>query len=281
MIQKVVKLSEKTIGKVRSILFADPKLLYEAERHLINQPFFFEGTNGKCVLLVHGWTSTAYEVRRLGEYLNSEGFAVSGPMLRGHGTKPEDLEDVKLEDWLSDLLKTFDELKERYSDVYVGGTSVGSNLAILLATRRPEIRGLILMAMPYKIKLEKTMEFWGKILLFLGIKYNKKYYPPTFGVSTTITRLISYQKYSVKSATEALRLIKISRENISQVKQPCFLIQSKQDHVVSHGSLDKIYAQIGSQVKRKKYINRAYHTFISDIKNEYVFQDILEFLKNN
>jgi len=280
MVQRIVKLTEKAIGRAKDIFFADPKLLYEEERHLVNEPFFFEGTNRKGVILIHGWTATPYEVRRLGKYLNGEGFSVSGPMLRGHGTKPEDLENVRWQDWLEDLLKAYDNLKKDCDQVYVSGTSIGSSLAMLLAIERPEIKGLVLMAPPYEIKFEKLLELWGEMLLPFK-KYNKKYYPPTFGVSTTITRIISYQKYSIKSSLETLALVRAAREKLSQIKQPVFLIKSLHDHVISRNSLEKIYEEIGSEVKKKKYIKRAYHTFISDIKNEHVFQDIADFLKEN
>jgi carboxylesterase len=287
MVQRIIKLAEKAFEKAKDIFFADPKLLFEEERHLINQPFFFlptgqagEGQNKKGVLLIHGWTAVPYEVRRLGKYLNENGFTVAGPMLRGHGTKPEDLENVKWQDWLEDLLKAYDDLKKDCDKVYVCGTSIGSNLAIFLAFKRSEINGLVLMATPYKIKAEKILELWGKFIILFK-KYNKKYYPPTFGASTTITRVISYQKYSVKSAMETLKLVKLAREKISEIKQPCFLIQSRHDHVVSYRSMDKIYERLGSKIKRKKYIDKAYHTFISDIKNESIFEDILNFLNDN
>lgn len=280
MVKRFSKLAEKAVGKAKDILFADPKLLFEEERHLLNQPFFFNGTNGKAVLLVHGWTSTPYEVRRLGKYLNENGFTVSGPMLRGHGTKFEDLENVSWQDWLEDLTKAFDELKKDHNEIYIAGTSIGSSLAILVALKRPEVKGLVLMAMPYKIRFEKWIVLFANFLKNFG-KYWRKVYPPTFGVSTTITRLISYQKYPIKSALETFGLIKTSRQELNKIKQPCFIIQSKSDHIVSRGSMNKIYAKIGSEIKRKKYIKRAYHTFISDIKNEHVFEDILNFLKNN
>ena len=274
MTPKIVKF----INKAKNIIFADPELIFEDEKSLVKEPFYFQGNNSKGVLLVHGWTSTAYEVRRLGKYLNEEGFTVSGPMLRGHGTQPEDLENVTYQDWLTDLLKAYDELRRECDQIYVGGTSIGASLAILLALQRPQTKGLVLMATPYKIKLESILEMWGKLILPFK-KYNKKFYPPTFGAATTITRVIAYQKYSTKSALEVLKLVKAVREKFSEIKQPCFLIQSKQDHVVSHGSMEKIYEKISADIKKKKYIRRAYHTFISDIKNEHVFTDILEFLK--
>jgi carboxylesterase len=266
--------------KVKGVLFADPELLYKEERQLINQPFQFSGTNGKAVLLIHGWTAVPYEVRRLGQYLNENGYTVSGPMLTGHGTVPEDLENVKWQEWLNDIRFHYHELKKNHRKVYVVGTSIGSNLAILLAEEYPEISGLVLMAMPYGVKFEKVTIFLAR-LVSLFKKYNRKFYPPTFGLATTITRLIAYKSYPIKSALETFQLIKRARKNLSFIKQPCLIMQSTSDHVVSRNSCEKIYANIGSTVKQKKYIKRAYHTFISDIKNENVFEDILNFIEKN
>ena len=264
----------------KSILFANPELLYKEERQLTNQPFYFQGNNNKAVLLIHGWTSVPYEVRRLGKYLNENGYTVSAPMLRGHGTVPKDLENIKWTDWLSDLQKSYQELKEKYDKVYISGTSIGSSLAIMLAKNNPEIAGLVLMATPYKIKFEKIVYWLAKLHLKFK-KYNRKFYPPTFGVSTTITRLISYQTYPIASALETFKLIKISRKYLKNIFQPCFILQSDHDHVVLRKSAEKIYASINSKIKKMRYIKKAYHTFISDVKNENVFQDILDFLDAN
>jgi len=268
------------LKKTKSVLFADPKLLYEKEKHLLNQPFYFEGNNSKAVLLIHGWSSVPYEVRRLGKFLNENGYTVSGPMLRGHGTVPKDLENVKWNEWLSDIEKNYLELKSKYKLVYVSGTSLGANLSILLAAKYPEIPGLVLLATPYKFKLEKLAYLFVKFSLNF-VRYRKKFYPLTFGVSTTITRLISYQTYPLKSVLEAFELVKKSRECLVLIKQPCFLIQSTNDHMAVKNNMELIFNQIRSKIKEKKYVERAYHTFISDVKNEHVFQEILNFLNEN
>ncbi len=270
----------KMLKTVKSVLFADPNLLYKEEIGLINQPFYFEGTNKKAVLLIHGWTSTSYEVRRLGKYLNENGYTASGPMLRGHGTIPKDLKDVHWTDWLEDIKKNYDELKKTHSQVYIAGTSIGACLSVILANKRADVAGLIIMAMPYKLKYEKITLALAKFVRLFK-EYNKKYYPPTFGISTTITRIIAYQTYPISSAIETFKLVEIARKYVPRVKQPCFIIQSKSDHIVTKNSLEKIYNKIGSKIKKKHYIKRAYHTFISDIKNENVFEDILNFINKN
>lgn len=281
MVKGFMKIAGKAAGKAKSILFADPQLLYKQQRHLVNKPFFFNGTNGKGILLVHGWTSTPYEVRRLGEYLNEAGYTVSGIQLSGHGTVPKDLEDVEWTDWVIDVKNGFNKLSETCDKVYIGGTSIGANLALNFAKENKEVAGLIVMAAPYKMKFEPIALMVAQTLVKMKKKYRKKFYPPTFGLSTTITRLISYQSYPVKSVLEAFECVKEARKDLSTVTQPCFILQSTHDHIVSGHSLEKIYSEIGSEIKKKKYIEKAYHTFISDIKNEHVFEDILQFLNEN
>jgi len=282
MVKRLIKFAGKAAGKAKGILFADPKLLYYEERHLLNQPFFWQGSNGKGVLLVHGWSSAPYELRRLGKYLNENGYTVLGIQLTGHGTVPKDLEDVRWEQWAQDVRAGYRELEKTCGKVYVAGTSIGANLAMILAKEEKNVAGLILMATPYKMKMERSGLFVVKLSLSLfGNKYRKKFYPPTFGLSTTVTRLIAYQSYPMKNLLEVYGAIQSARSNLSAIEQPCFLLQSTHDHIVTKNSMEKIYAGIGSQIKKKIYVHKAYHTFISDIKNEHIFEDILRFLDEN
>lgn len=271
---------KKIYNKVKGVIFSDPKILYKEEYALTDKPFYFSGDNKKAVLLIHGWTSVPYEVRRLGKYLNENGYTVSGPMLKGHGTVPKNLENVKWEDWMNDIMKAYEDLAKSHQKIFVAGTSIGANLSVMLAKNKLEIAGIILMAMPYNVKAEKLTVPIAKIASYFK-KYNKKFYPPTFGASSTVTRLISYQTYPIKSALETFKLIKISRQELPKINQPCLILQSTSDHIVGKNSLELIYNGVSSKIKKKKYIQRAYHTFISDIKNEHVFQDILEFIEKN
>jgi len=282
MVKEFIKMAGKAVGKAKSILFADPKLLYKEQRDLINQPFFFDGKNGKGVLLVHGWSSTAYEVRRLGKYLNENGYTVYGLMLKGHGTVPKDLEDVTAQDWIDDVERGYSKLKETCGQVYVAGTSIGASIALILAEQEKEMAGIILMATPYRLRFERMGVFFVKLALFFNRKqYRTKFYPPTFGASDSVTRLISYQQYPVASVLEVFKLVQGARKNLASISQPCLLLQSTHDHMVSKDSMEKIYAKISSKIKKKIYIHKAYHTFIPDIKNEHVFRDILNFLEEN
>ncbi len=163
--------------KVKAAVFADPVLLYQEEIALVKQPFYFDGTNGRAVLLIHGWTTTPYELRRFGKYLHENGYTVSAPLLRGHGTAPKDLENVCWTDWLADIKKEYQALKEKHQKVFIVGTSVGASLAVALAGEEKSASGLVLMAMPYKLRFEKSVVTFAKLLSFFK-KYHRKYCPP-------------------------------------------------------------------------------------------------------
>ena len=98
------------------------------------------------ILLLHGLTATTAEIRPLAKSLLKEGYTVSGVLLPGHGTTPENLSRTSREDWIKASEKAYNKLKQECSCVIVGGESVGALLAIHLASENPEIKGLLLYA---------------------------------------------------------------------------------------------------------------------------------------
>lgn len=265
--------------KIKRILFFCPNFLYEQEHDLLNKPFYFSGKSSKAILLIHGWTAVPYELKRLGMFLNEKGYTVYAPLLSGHGTSPVNLKDMKWEVWKKDSEKAYEKLKENHEKIFVIGTSIGANLGVILSECK-DICGLVLMAMPYRFRLEKivflSMKFFG-----LFFSYGKKIYPPSFGDMENATRKLAYQRYPLRSVLEVLRLVKFCRKILPEIKKPCLLMQSTSDHLVEKNNLECLYEKIGSQKKEKKYIKEAYHTFISDIKNEHVFEDIAKFIEEN
>ena len=268
------------LKKVKTVLLSRPMKLYREEIKLVNDPFYFQGSNGQAVLFIHGWTGVPYELRRLGKFLNKKGYTVYAPLLKGHGTFPEDLDNVRWEDWMGDIKQALERIRPDHQKIYIAGTSIGANLAMLWAKQKKDVSGLVLMATPYAIRQEKLVIFLTKFL-YLFKRYFRKFYLPSFGSANTVTRRTSYQIYSLKNLLEVFKFLDIFRKNIHEINTPCFLIQSKHDCVINKKSLEKIYAAIGSKIKRKKYIEKAYHTFISDIENDHVFEDIANFLDEN
>ena len=175
----------------------------------------------------------------------------------------------------------YEELKKKCGKVYLGGTSLGAVLSIIFAEDRPDVSGMVLMATPYRLKMDWLVNLISKTSLIFGKKYWQKHYPESFGSSGLVTRLISYQTYPTKNGIESHKAIAHARKKLFKIKCPCFVLQSTHDHMVVPESADMILQKIGSEIKRKKMIEKAYHTFIADINNEHIFEEILNFLNEN
>ncbi len=250
------------------------------DAHIINKPFHLKGDNGICVILVHGWTSTPYEMRVLGEQLHREGFAVDAPLLSGHGICPNALENVMWKQWVDDVERAYERVKKQYKKVYIGGMSMGGNLALHVASHKSDVDGVILMSTPYDMRFEKIGICTARITSKFT-KYKKKYYPRVLQARPSITQLISYQQYPISSAFEAYKAIKGSLRHLENITQPVFIVQPERDHIVSYNSIHKFYKRLGSEKKEKRYVKKASHNFMGNGDHIDVFQDVVNFVKNN
>ncbi len=97
--------------------------------------FFWKG-NRVGFLLIHGFTASTTEVRLLGEKLHKDGYTVSAPLLPGHITSPEDMNQCAWEDWYGAVESHYLDLNRQVDTVFVGGESMGALLTLLLASRQ-------------------------------------------------------------------------------------------------------------------------------------------------
>ena len=74
--------------------------------HLPGDDFYWQG-NKTGFLLNHGFTATTAEVRLIAELLHKEGYSVSAPLLPGHGTHPDDLNNASWEMWVHFAKKAY------------------------------------------------------------------------------------------------------------------------------------------------------------------------------
>lgn len=98
------------------------------------------------VLLVHGLGDSPWSFHDIAEQLAKQGFLVRTVLLPGHGTRPEDMLEVTLEDWRRVVKEQTLELREEVEEVYLGGFSTGANLVLTYAYEHPDIAGLLLFS---------------------------------------------------------------------------------------------------------------------------------------
>ena len=227
-----------------------------------DESYLLKGDKNVGVVLLHGWSSIPSQVRPVANRLNKHGYWVSVPRLTGHGTKPEDLEDAKEEDWINDLIGAVEELEGQpeITKIIVGGVSLGGNIA-MLANKRINTQGYIFMGTP--VFLKNHFGVWLGLKLFpLFKKYAKKDYPR--GVSKDFVATTSYQYYPISSAAEAVKVIRHSLKMLRKIKKPVLILQTSRDFLVSKSSPWILYNSILSRDKKMQWIKARHNGHVID-----------------
>jgi esterase/lipase len=106
-----------------------------------------EHPDGRAILLVHGLGDSPFTFDEIARDLAKEGILVRTVLLPGCGTKPADMMKVTQEDWRRTVEEQAGLLRARSKSFWIGGYSMGGDLAIDYAARHPgEVKGLVLFS---------------------------------------------------------------------------------------------------------------------------------------
>ncbi|WP_460385186.1 alpha/beta hydrolase [Pseudomonas amygdali] len=108
------------------------------------------GTPKGGVLLVHGLGDSAWSFNDVAQKLADQGYLVRTVLLPGHGTRPEDMLEVRLEQWQQVVREQTQQLSREVPKVYLGGFSTGANLVLYYAYDHEEIAGLVLFSPAFR-----------------------------------------------------------------------------------------------------------------------------------
>jgi len=98
------------------------------------------------VLVIHGFTGSPVSIAPWAKFLNKSGYTVSAPLLPGHGSSWQQMNQTTWQDWYEEVEKSFLELKQSCDRVFIAGFSMGAALALRLCQiRGSEVEGLIVL----------------------------------------------------------------------------------------------------------------------------------------
>jgi carboxylesterase len=226
------------------------------------------------VLLLHGFTSHLNTVNGLCPYLEEADVQYRMPILRGHGTRYQDLRGVTARDWYVDAERALIDLWNHVDRVVVVGLSMGGLVALELAMRHPDkIAGVAAVAAALKFKdplasmtpyLAKLVKYWPSPESFndLTLKVNCKNYP--------------------RFATDAFSsLWDYSQEIASRLREvhvPIRILQSKKDQIIAPEAANIIYEKVSSTNREIIWYHKSGHEMMQDCEAEAVFRDLMEFV---
>jgi carboxylesterase len=229
-----------------------------------------------AVLLCHGFTGSPASMKPWAHFLADAGYSVSVPRLPGHGTKWQDANLTRWQDWYDTVERAFEKLAATHKQVFVMGLSMGGTLTIALAERKgSQIAGIVLVN-PSVLTERKD----AKLLPILS-----KIVPSFPGISNDIKKPdqneVGYAKIPLKAAASLSELWTLVRADIAKIDQPVLLLRSAVDHVVEPSNAAFILDGISSTDTREIVLENSYHVATLDNDAQIIFDESLAFVRGH
>lgn len=210
-------------------------------------------------LLCHGFTGTPQSLRPWAEHLAAAGLSVRLPRLPGHGTRWQELNLTRWEDWYAEVEHALDELLSRCDDVFAMGLSMGATLALRLAELRgPDVAGLVL------VNPALLSQDWRMRLLPLL----RHVVPSLGGIGNDVKKPrvteLAYDRLPLKALHSLTKLWESTRADLGAVTQPILIFRSSEDHVIEPASVAVLRAGVASTDVEERVCPNSYHVATLD-----------------
>ncbi|MBS1837253.1 MAG: alpha/beta fold hydrolase [Actinobacteria bacterium] len=244
---------------------SEPTILPGAE------PFSFAG-GPTGVLVLHGFTGNPSSMRPLAEAFAAAGHTVEMPRLPGHGTTVEDLLTTTWADWSAAAEAALVDLGSRTERVVVAGLSMGGSLTCWLATRHPELAGIICInpavaARADMLELVSAMVAAGETLMD-GIGSD---------VADPDVAESSYAQTPLPPLVSMFEVAESIVADLDRIECPLLLFTSPQDHVVPPTDSDLLAASVSGPVERVS-CERSFHVATIDYDRQLIVDRSVEFV---
>ena len=244
------------------------------------KPFFIPSGPVGC-LLIHGFNSGPFEMWTFGKHLAKNNITSHGILLAGHGDRPYAMKNVGGKQWFKSGKKGLMTLKKLgLKKIFISGHSLGSLVAVDLASRYKWIDGVIMTSSP------AYLTHWESGILNLLNK--KDGYVPFFDIfhhRKESKKIYWNHKVNEKIPIQAILNLQEYVEKISKkwkrVKAPALIIQSKRDKVIPKDSAEIIYENLGSIKKKIIWMERSSHSLLLESEKYIAYKHIVNFIKRN
>jgi len=240
------------------------------------KPFYFKGGPVGC-LLIHGFTGAPPELRPLGEYLAGKGLTVSGPLLAGHGTDFHDLAKTTWQDWYASAEAAYLSLRQECKQVFVGGLSLGSLLALGLAALHP-VDGVIPCA-PALVALDWRVKFVRPLRHIM--RWNRKEEPQDADMTDpeASKMLWSYDVMPGESVYQVSLIQAEVRRLLPSITAPILIFHSTRDGAIRPECGQVTHDSVGSPDKELVLLHNSGHCLTVDSEREFVWRKTYEWIE--
>lgn len=225
-----------------------------------NLPFLLSHgrKTAKAILMVHGLSDSPYYMRSLAEIFYDAGYNVVAVLLPGHGTRPEDLLNIRLKQWKQEVALGLEVAGQLGEEVSLAGFSTGGALALNAlsdnyAQRRPlAVKGLYLFSPAFEIANDNAA-------LACNLPLFGRFKP--WGADDPNAAEDNPYRYNKLALNGACQLYRLTQENALKQAETLsavadngvsvFAVQSDHDTVVKTAPVVAFMDQWTNEVRRK------------------------------
>ena len=236
-----------------------------------------KGANKKIgVLLVHGFTGSPASMRPWAEYLNQRGYTVTVPLLPGHGTRPEDLNLVKWQEWPAKVENDLNALLQSCEKVFICGLSMGGGTTLNVATRySKQLAGIILVNPMIHVKLIPHQLAW------VISRFQKMRDSVGDDIKRPGITEYGYDSLPAVGVYQLLKMLSYTRKRLHDVTAPLQLFHSVDDHTLPVSNTEIIMHGVGSRDKSRIELVNSYHVATLDYDQEIIFENSRIFIESH
>lgn len=218
------------------------------------------GPNARTgVAICHGFTGSPLSVLPWAEYLASQGYAVTVPLLPGHGTDWRHLARTRWSDWYRSFEAAYLELEERTETTFVAGLSMGGAVALLTAARH-NVAGVSVV--------NPGLSFYDRRVRVIGVlKYFQRTTLPIQEERPTaaVTNDGDYSRTPLAAVHELKKLFGVAARCLPGVAAPVLVFKSRTDSVVPPTSLALLRKGLGENLADVVDLHSSGHVATLDV----------------
>ncbi|HTB78129.1 MAG TPA: alpha/beta fold hydrolase [Polyangiaceae bacterium] len=187
-----------------------------------------------CVVALHGFTGTAGELGAVLGAVGDAGYAVDAALLPGHGTAVEQLQEMTFEDWIAASRRRVQAAIEAHGRVVLLGYSLGSLLAMQIASERPAGLGALIVmsnALTLGAGSRVPLGLWARSRRVMPDLYLLKPRPGDLVDRTHEDRILTYDRHPLRAALEVYRAGARVRRVVGRIACPTLIQHGRRDAV--------------------------------------------------
>ncbi len=224
------------------------------------------GPNARTgIAICHGFTGSPLSVLPWAEDLAAQGFAVSVPLLPGHGTDWRQLARSNWREWYGTFEAAYQDLDARTDRCFVAGLSMGGAIALLTAARHP-VAGVSVV--------NPGLSFYDRRVRVIGVlKYFQRTTIPIQEEQPTApaTEDGDYSRTPLAAVHELKRLFGAAVRGLHKVSAPVQVFKSRADAVVPPTSLSTLRHRLGPRLVEVVDLHNSGHVATLDVDAPEIF----------